>query len=316
MTTQHQALPGQEVIPFNFNDVPLYAVQHEDDLWLAGEDIGAALGYANPSAAIRNIFKRNQIELERYSCRIKLIRQVGVTDAEETPDEPENGVAQLRDVRVFNEEGVMILTMLSSQPKAAEFRAWAVEVLKAYRHGNLVINTPAGRQRLLEVCIKEARYGNPVAVHTLITQYGYPEHLRQEIKHSLLRRAARFGIKTPELVDWFIEAFLPRLREEVHHGDGPILQAIKRRPPHCTNFGPREHDGKWALGYRASDLFQFILRFAEEEGVDTDITSQLFTKWLNTSDDKIVAAGWLRVLHKKSHGWQVFRLVLQESSHE
>lgn len=34
------------------------------------------------------------------------------------------------------------------------------------------------RDRLLETCIKEARFGNAAAIHTLITEFGYPESIR------------------------------------------------------------------------------------------------------------------------------------------
>jgi prophage antirepressor-like protein len=291
-------------VPFNYNGIPLAAIEHEEDLWLTGSDIGNALEYKDPSDAIKKLYKRNQAELDQHSIVLKLpiesmaagtlegsadtetdtwgdslSPQVGVEGSETPP--AGTGITQLRPVRVFNEEGVMILTMLSSQPKAALFRAWAVGVLKAFRHGNLTISSPANRQRLLETCIKESRWGNPVAVHTLIQHFGYPETIRREIKSSLLKRAQRHSAQTPELVDWFLDTFLPRLRDEIEGEPGVYLAALRSRPPYFTSWREIKVEGaRWCLQFRRSDMYSYIAPLAEQEGVDAEITSHLFNKWI------------------------------------
>lgn len=145
-------------VPFNFSGIPLAAIEHEEDLWLTGEDIGNALEYTNPRIAINKLYKRNQAELDQHSivvkmpvaygdaypregdggneegtCVTSLGTHVGSNYLETPPAYPEKGAGatRLQPVRVFNEEGVMILTMLSSQPKAAEFRAWGGKALTA-----------------------------------------------------------------------------------------------------------------------------------------------------------------------------------------
>jgi hypothetical protein len=207
----------------------------------------------------------------------------------------------------------MILTMLSSQPKAALFRAWAVGVLKAFRHGNLALNSPVNRQRLLETCIKEARWGNPVAVHTLIQNFGYPESMRREIKSELVRRSLRIPSKSPELVDWFCDTFLPRLRDEIEGAAGVYLAALRNRPPYFARWKEIEVDGaRWCLQYRVSDLYSYLCPLAEQEEVDTEITSQSFTRWMNFCADRIKAAGFDRVEHSEVHGQKMMRLLLAE----
>lgn len=325
-------------VPFNYNGIPLAAIEHEEDLWLTGEDIGNALEYNNPRIAINKLYKRNQAELDQHSIVIKmpvsseaaypqegdddteegtcvtsLGTQVGPNDLETPPAYPEKGagVTQLRPVRVFNEEGVMILTMLSSQPKAALFRAWAVGVLKAFRHGNLTISSPANRQRLLETCIKESRFGNPVAVHTLIQHFGYPETIRREIKSSLIKRAQRHSAQTPELVDWFCDTFLPRLRDEIEGEPGAYLAALRNRPPYFTSWREIEVKGaRWCLQFRRSDMYSFVAPLAEPEGVDAEITSQLFNKWINFSTDRINQAGFELIDNVANNGRKVGRLIL------
>lgn len=225
------------------------------------------------------------------------------------------GETRLRSVRIFNEEGVMILTMLSSQPKAAEFRAWAVKILKAYRHGNLVLANPLAREHLLETCIKESRFGSPAAVHVLIEHFGFPATLRRDINRDLIRRASRLPAKEPELLDWFLDTFLPRLRDEIEGTPGEILAGIRNRPPYYTNWGEMAVEGAlWCLRHRPSDLFTFVCPLAEAEGVETDISSQLFTRWLSYNSARLKSGGWARVEHSRTQGWNVFRLMLVDGT--
>ena len=106
--------------PLMFGKREIKLVRHDDDAWITAEQVGEALEYAEKDAVLE-IYRRNKEELDEYSCTLKMRVQ------------SQNGVTQNREVRVFNEEGVMIICMLSQQPKAREFRRWAVEVLKRER---------------------------------------------------------------------------------------------------------------------------------------------------------------------------------------
>ena len=105
----------------DFHGQSLPVVEHAGDHWFAAQHIGQALGYERPVDQIGKIYRRHSNELDEYSSSATLADVAG----------------KQRDQRLFNEEGVMIITMLSRQPRAAEFRRWAVKVLKAYRHGAL-----------------------------------------------------------------------------------------------------------------------------------------------------------------------------------
>lgn len=91
---------------------------------MAGEDIGTTLGYSNPRDQISKIYERNKAELDAYSVTVKLTATDG----------------KLYDTRVYNEEGVIIITFLSKQPKAVEFRRWAAGVFKRLRQGQFAAN--------------------------------------------------------------------------------------------------------------------------------------------------------------------------------
>lgn len=121
----------------NFNGQAIQVIYQNGDAWMTGEQIGDALGYEEPRIAISKIYKRNLEELNEYSCVTKMVTQ------------GENGVMQQREVRLFNEEGVMLICMFSQQPRAREFRKWAVKILKAYRHGQLQLQATADKAEML-----------------------------------------------------------------------------------------------------------------------------------------------------------------------
>jgi prophage antirepressor-like protein len=184
--------PDGDLISYDFNGNDIQLVPHDGDFWVTGEAVGGALGYLDPSRDIAKVYKRNQKELQNYSCVVKLPTQVG------------NGNGQKRRVRVYNEEAIMIITMLSRQPKAAEFRVWAVQILKAYRRGELAMTTPGERDRLLELCIRESGNGNIAAMDTLIKRYGYREGLKEEQQILLAVLRGKVQVQIPSLPGCFI----------------------------------------------------------------------------------------------------------------
>jgi prophage antirepressor-like protein len=302
---------NEALTQFNFNGLPIQAIEHEGDLWMTGEDVGRALEYSDPVQGIRNLFNRNKSELEGYSSQLKLSCETGVDGVEDDARAP----VQRRPVRVFNEEGVMILTMLSSQPKAAEFRMWAVKILKAYRHGELALNAGPQREAVLIVCIKEARFGNPVAIDTLIRRYGYPETIRREIRGEMLRRVQGDPAQCPDLVDWFIEGFLPTLRAEIESedGTGPMVGLIRLSSPMHRAWKLEQVPGaRWALRHRTIDLYNLTCDLAAKVNVDADVTVRRFARWLIYSEARIKAGGWVREAVRMEGASDVFCLKLLE----
>lgn len=191
-----------------FNGLSMPMVAHEEELWMTMESIGTALGYSNPRDSVKKIYQRHKDELDLYSCTLKLKEQDNLrpqnggsspacTPQYEgssttcgvnlTPSDPTCGdnltypASQKRNVRVFNEEGVMIITMLSSQPNARDFRSWAVKVLRAYRAGQLTLSRqlPPVHDKFLEKMVVEAGKKNPYAQKVLHQKYGIePEKVR------------------------------------------------------------------------------------------------------------------------------------------
>lgn len=332
-------LEREKFVHFDFHGIGITAVEHEGELWITGEDIGRALGYADPRDAIKKLYERNQEELDRYSVVLKVPVESGrdagtagtpagdrkgrsgdktgglrgqvVPAGGGSGDRTEaSGVIQMRSVRCFNEEGVMILTMLSSQPAAAEFREWGVKVLKAYRRGELALASAGQRDTVLALCIKEARFGNPVAMHTLIERFGYPESIRTEVKSELLRRAQRMPTGVPPVVDWFLDTFLPRLEAEISGGGGALLSFVRNRPPFKEWKERAVEEGIWCLQHRPSDLFAWVAGLAEKDGVEADMTSQRFGRWLAQSAGRMRERGWARKEIYGGRGNVLYQLIL------
>ncbi len=158
---------SDHLVEKDFNGQPVQMLNHQAELWLPMEAIGDALEYKEPRQSIHKIYERNTDELNDYSCIVSVTTQGG------------SASSQKRDIRLFNEEGVMILTMLSQQPKAADFRRWAVKILKAYRNQQLTLtnSSPPLHDKFLEKMIVEAGKGNGYAKVVLHDRYGLkPEH--------------------------------------------------------------------------------------------------------------------------------------------
>lgn len=120
---------------FQFDGIPVSVVDQNGEGWMIGEDIGKALDYNDPRDAINKIYERNRDDLEEYSVTVKLT----ATDGKKY------------DMRVYNEEGVMMVGFFSKQPKAVAFRKWAVGILKAYRHNELAQQNQAYKELQLKM---------------------------------------------------------------------------------------------------------------------------------------------------------------------
>lgn len=99
-----------------FNSTDMQILHSNGEPCMTAESIGLALEYSEPRKAIMNLFNRKREELEEHSGVLNLMTPGGK-----------------QAVTIFNESGVMLLTMLSAQPRAKDFRRWAVRVLKQYR---------------------------------------------------------------------------------------------------------------------------------------------------------------------------------------
>jgi len=103
----------------DISDFPLSPrsfIRHEGQFWLTANTIAEALGYGDTSAIFK-LYERNQEELEEYSSTVNLTVESG----------------KKRQQRIFNEEGLYIISMLARTDKAKMFRRAVAKLLKELR---------------------------------------------------------------------------------------------------------------------------------------------------------------------------------------
>jgi len=283
---------------FNKNPVPMHP--QDGDLWVSNEHIGVCLEYSEPRMAMSKVYSRNLEELKEHSLLVKMT----------THDQ--DGTARRRSVRCFNEEGIMLICMITHQPLAREFRRWAVKILKAYRHGELVLNQPAQRDHLLELCIVEAGKCNVAAIDTLVQRYGYDEGIKE---HQINVLCVRYGHKRPSalqhmplLVSWFISTFLLELKEELHSGKHARCYKSVAESAMKVHL---EADGTRTIEHTTSQLLGAVSDVALQDGIDVNITAKTFGESVARAQSDIAAAGWTRKPSKIKHSLRTYKLTLQ-----
>ena len=112
-----------------------------NDLWLDAESIGISLDYAEPRKAVLKIYERNKKELDNFSVVVKM----GSTDGKDYFK------------RVFNEEGIYLITMHANTPKASQFR---IELAKFVKQKRLEALQDAKAQGYITADKINARYRN------------------------------------------------------------------------------------------------------------------------------------------------------------
>lgn len=90
-----------------------------EDMFMTANQLGECLGYANPRESINKLVSRNEyLRAEEFSSEVVLTSEAGE-----------------RQTRVFTEDGIYEVTMLSRASMAKIFRSWVRKVLKSLRVG-------------------------------------------------------------------------------------------------------------------------------------------------------------------------------------
>lgn len=110
-----------------------------DSYFMTSDQLGSALGYANPRQAISKVVDRNAyLRTEEFSGVVKM----GTPSGEQ-------------ETRIFTEDGIYEVTMLAKTPIAREFRAKVRKVLKELRKGTIKALKPIDH-RVIEAKAKNA----------------------------------------------------------------------------------------------------------------------------------------------------------------
>ena len=128
MTTQISH-PAQAQLHL-FEQAPIRFIDRDGEPWFTAEEIGKQLGYANLGDDVNRLYLKHEEELDAFSTTAKLAAVDG----------------KAREMRVFNEEGVYLLTMLARTPKAREFRSRLAKMLREMRAQRLEQAKREGRK--------------------------------------------------------------------------------------------------------------------------------------------------------------------------
>jgi len=116
-----------EAITKTFNGTPLDFTRNDaGDICLSAEQLGQALGYADPRPSVLRIIARNEDEFEGLTCVVKMTTEAGD-----------------RETTVIAEEGIYLVGMKASTKQAKAFRKWVTQVLRELRKGAVSLTTPS-----------------------------------------------------------------------------------------------------------------------------------------------------------------------------
>lgn len=108
------------------------------DVFMTISQLAQALEYASKKGVEKLVADNDYLKGEEFSVVVPL--STGT-----------HGKGGTQKTRVFTEDGIYEVTMISKQPKAREFRAWVRKVLKALRKGEMVLAQPKTKEAELEI---------------------------------------------------------------------------------------------------------------------------------------------------------------------
>ncbi|WP_101698535.1 BRO-N domain-containing protein [Clostridium minihomine] len=112
----------------NFGSVEADIYSNGNDMFMTIDQLAGCLEYTSRDAIEKMLTRNSYLKTPEFSVTDKL----SATDGKQY------------NTRVFTEDGIYEVTMLSNQPKAKEFRAWIRKILKGLRKGDLKL-VPAKR---------------------------------------------------------------------------------------------------------------------------------------------------------------------------
>ena len=137
----------------HFGQVETDIYSNGSDMFMTISQLAACLEYSDKKQ-VEKLIERNPYLKEKEFSFIQ-----------EVP--PRTGGTQK--TRIFTEDGIYEVTMLSKQPKARQFRAWIRSILKALRSGQARLVGMTGYQQMMaetrrqNLAVQRARILNQIA---------------------------------------------------------------------------------------------------------------------------------------------------------
>lgn len=127
----------------------------KNEIWLTREQIGKALGYANPAKAIQKLHLEHKDRMDLFSVQVKekTVDTLNVRNRKGSESGVLEGMAQpsgfsknsnlLSTVTYYSQRGVMEICRWSEMPRANDFMDWVYDVIEAYRRNEIVASKQA-----------------------------------------------------------------------------------------------------------------------------------------------------------------------------
>ena len=124
-----------------FGEIEADIYSNGKDMFMTINQLAACLEYADRSGIQKLVDRNEYLNKPEFSCWDKSSHESGA-----------------KKTRIFTEDGIYEVTMLSGQPKAKEFRAWIRGVLKALRAGKAkLIAADPTKKSLAEAKLNNSR---------------------------------------------------------------------------------------------------------------------------------------------------------------
>lgn len=127
---------------FDGQEVSIYTLEDGSPV-MTIDDLSKALDYADRSGVQKIVNRNEYLKDIDFSTEDKLSLAEG------------DRVVS-REVRIFNEDGIYEVTMLSTKPKAKEFRAFVRKTLKSLRKGEAILVQPQSEQDKFKIQMMRA----------------------------------------------------------------------------------------------------------------------------------------------------------------
>nr|DAS10942.1 MAG TPA: BRO family protein [Caudoviricetes sp.] len=138
----------------DFGSVTCDFYGRNNEVYMTSEQLGECLGYTYARESINKLVQRNDyLRNVEFSAEVKLTSPRG----------------DIQSTRIFTEDGIYEVTMLSRTEKAKEFRAWVRRILKSLRTGKARLIGMTEYQQMMadtrrhNIAVQKARILNQIA---------------------------------------------------------------------------------------------------------------------------------------------------------
>lgn len=171
----------------HFGEIEADIYSNGNDMFMTISQLAACLEYADKSGVEKIVQRNEYLKKPEFSTTDNLSVEW-------------NGQLATRETRIFTEDGVYEITMLSGQPKAKEFRAWIRGILKALRSGKAkLVGMTEYQQMMAQTRAENARIRKAQILTKLADKYDGTTYQQVLNAHATKELTGEFLLPLPKL---------------------------------------------------------------------------------------------------------------------